>query len=58
VASAGVPVITAADLVEATQAVGLFVHRPGVLKRTAVKLFKVCSDLRLLSSCPHPGGLS
>ncbi|WP_406386817.1 aspartate ammonia-lyase [Streptomyces sp. NBC_01618] len=51
----GVPVITAPDLVEATQDVGAFVQLSGVLKRTAVKLSKICNDLRLLSSGPRTG---
>ncbi|MFB7224681.1 aspartate ammonia-lyase [Streptomyces sp. NPDC056227] len=51
----GVPVTPAADLVEATQDVGAFVQLSGVLKRTAVKLSKVCNDLRLLSSGPRAG---
>jgi aspartate ammonia-lyase len=51
----GVPVTTAADLIEATQDVGSFVQLSGVLKRTAVKLSKICNDLRLLSSGPRTG---
>ena len=51
----GVPVITAADLVEATQDCGAFVQVSGVLKRVAVKLSKTCNDLRLLSSGPRAG---
>ena len=51
----GVPVRTAADLVEATQDCGAFVHLSGVLKRIAVKLSKSCNDLRLLSSGPRAG---
>ncbi|MEJ8281874.1 aspartate ammonia-lyase [Pseudonocardia spirodelae] len=51
----GVPVQTAADLVEATQDCGAFVHLSGVLKRIAVKLSKSCNDLRLLSSGPRAG---
>ena len=43
------------DLIEATQDVGAFVHLSGVLKRVAVKLSKVCNDLRLLSSGPRAG---
>ena len=46
---------TAHDLVEATQDVGAFVQVSGVLKRTAVKLSKICNDLRLLSSGPRSG---
>jgi aspartate ammonia-lyase len=49
------PLTTAVDLVEATQDVGVFVHVSGVLKRTAVKLSKICNDLRLLSSGPRAG---
>jgi len=51
----GVPVITAADLIEATQDCGAFVQLSGVLKRVAVKLSKTCNDLRLLSSGPRAG---
>jgi aspartate ammonia-lyase len=51
----GVPVKTAADLVEATQDCGAFVQVSGVLKRVAVKLSKTCNDLRLLSSGPRAG---
>ncbi|GHB28011.1 aspartate ammonia-lyase [Streptomyces viridiviolaceus] len=43
------------DLVEATQDVGVFVQLSGVLKRVAVKLSKICNDLRLLSSGPQAG---
>ena len=51
----GIPVVTAADLVEATQDCGAFVQVSGVLKRVAVKLSKTCNDLRLLSSGPRAG---
>ncbi|MEX4004853.1 aspartate ammonia-lyase [Paraburkholderia sp. EG285A] len=51
----GIPVITSPNLVEATQDVGSFVQLSGVLKRVAVKLSKVCNDLRLLSSGPRAG---
>jgi aspartate ammonia-lyase len=51
----GVRVVSATDLVEATQDVGSFVQLSGVLKRTAVKLSKICNDLRLLSSGPRSG---
>jgi aspartate ammonia-lyase len=46
---------TAADLVKATSDTGVFLLVSGVLKRTAVKLSKVCSDLRLLASGPRAG---
>ncbi|WP_433868934.1 aspartate ammonia-lyase [Saccharopolyspora sp. CA-218241] len=47
--------VSAPDLVEATQDVGVFVQLSGVLKRTAVKVSKICNDLRLLSSGPQGG---
>lgn len=47
--------VSATDLVEATQDVGVFVQLSGVLKRTAVKVSKICNDLRLLSSGPQAG---
>lgn len=55
IAITGLPLETAADLVEATQDCGAFVHLSGVLKRVAVKISKVCNDLRLLSSGPRAG---
>src|SRR5579862_3182956 len=51
----GVPVVTASNLIEATQDCGSFVQLSGVLKRVAVKLSKTCNDLRLLSSGPRVG---
>jgi aspartate ammonia-lyase len=51
----GVPLVPAANLVEATQDTGSFVQLSGVLKRVACKLSKVCNDLRLLSSGPQAG---
>ena len=51
----GIRLITAQNLVEATQDAGAFVQLSGVLKRVAVKLSKVCNDLRLLSSGPRAG---
>jgi aspartate ammonia-lyase len=51
----GIPLVTAPNLVEATQDCGAFVQLSGVLKRVAVKLSKSCSDLRLLSSGPRAG---
>jgi aspartate ammonia-lyase len=41
--------------VEATADTGVFVQLSGVLKRCAVKLSKICNDLRLLSSGPRTG---
>lgn len=51
----GIALITAPNLVEATQDCGAFVQISGVLKRIAVKLSKTCNDLRLLSSGPRAG---
>ena len=51
----GLPLVTAANLIEATQDCGGFVQLSGVLKRVAVKLSKTCNDLRLLSSGPRAG---
>ena len=51
----GIPLVTAVNLVEATQDAGAFVQLSGVLKRVAVKLSKTCNDLRLLSSGPRAG---
>lgn len=45
----------AQNLIEATSDVGAFVTFSGVLKRIAVKLSKICNDLRLLSSGPRTG---
>ena len=52
---AGVELIVSPNLIEATQDAGSFVQLSGVLKRVAVKLSKVCNDLRLLSSGPRAG---
>jgi aspartate ammonia-lyase len=51
----GIDFLTAPNLVEATQDCGAFVQLSGVLKRVAVKVSKVCNDLRLLSSGPRAG---
>jgi aspartate ammonia-lyase len=51
----GLPVVGARDLIEATSDTGVFVQLSGVLKRTAVKVSKICNDLRLLSSGPQAG---
>jgi aspartate ammonia-lyase len=45
----------AGDLIEATSDMGAFVTFSGVLKRIAVKLSKICNDLRLLNSGPRAG---
>jgi aspartate ammonia-lyase len=46
---------TAPDLIEATADAGIFMTASGTLKRAAVKLSKICNDLRLLSSGPQAG---
>jgi len=51
----GHPMVLAADLIEATSDCGAFVMFSGVLKRVAVKISKICNDLRLLSSGPRAG---
>jgi aspartate ammonia-lyase len=51
----GIRLVTASNLIEATQDAGAFVQVSGVLKRVAVKLSKTCNDLRLLSSGPRAG---
>ena len=49
------PLVPASNLIEATSDMGAFVLFSGVLKRVAVKLSKICNDLRLLSSGPRAG---
>ncbi len=51
----GFPVKLATNLVEATQDTGSFVMFSSAVKRLAVKLSKICNDLRLLSSGPRAG---
>jgi aspartate ammonia-lyase len=51
----GVDLVPAGDLIEATSDMGAFVTFSGVLKRIAVKLSKICNDLRLLNSGPRAG---
>jgi len=51
----GLNLIMSPNLVEATQDTGVFVMAAGMLKRTAVKLSKICNDLRLMSSGPRAG---
>ncbi len=49
------PVTNAHNLVEATQDTGPFLMYSSAVKRLAVKLSKICNDLRLLSSGPRAG---
>lgn len=51
----GLPLKGAADYVEATSDCGIFIILSSSLKRLAVKLSKICNDLRLLSSGPRTG---
>lgn len=51
----GIELTPASNLVEATWDTGAFVTFSSVLKRVAVKISKVCNDLRLLSSGPRAG---
>ena len=51
----GLQFVLSHDLVEATSDTGVFVQLSGVLKRTAVKLTKICNDIRLLASGPRCG---
>lgn len=49
------PLIPARDLIEASSDLGAFVMFSGALKRVAIKLSKICNDLRLLGSGPRAG---
>ena len=51
----GWPIVSAPDLVEATPDTGSYVIYSSATKRLAVKLSKICNDLRLLSSGPRAG---
>jgi aspartate ammonia-lyase len=51
----GLPIYLASDLIEATQDTQAFVLYSSCMKSLAIKLSKVCNDLRLLSSGPRCG---
>ncbi|SFI73307.1 aspartate ammonia-lyase [Kaistella treverensis] len=51
----GRAIVSAPNLVEATPDTGSYVIYSSALKRLAVKLSKICNDLRLLSSGPRAG---
>jgi aspartate ammonia-lyase len=51
----GMKIKLAKNLIEATQDTGAFVMYSSAIKRLAVKLSKICNDLRLLSSGPRAG---
>src|SRR5262245_16589035 len=51
----GLPIHLAANLIEATQDTQAFVLYSSCMKSLAIKLSKICNDLRLLSSGPRCG---
>jgi aspartate ammonia-lyase len=51
----GLRLEAAPDLIEATSDTGVFMTFSSALKRSAIKLSKICNDLRLLSSGPQAG---
>ena len=51
----GFPIHLAENLIEATQNTQAFVLYSGCMKSLAIKLSKICNDLRLLSSGPRTG---
>ena len=51
----GFPIHLAGNLIEATQNTQAFVLYSGCMKSLAIKLSKICNDLRLLSSGPRTG---
>ncbi len=51
----GMEFVAGVDLVEATPDTGAYVSYSSALKRLAVKLSKICNDLRLLASGPRCG---
>ena len=51
----GLEIKTARDLIEATSDTGAYVLLHSAIKRAAMKLSKICNDLRLLSSGPRAG---
>ncbi|WP_459611825.1 aspartate ammonia-lyase [Corynebacterium urogenitale] len=51
----GLDIKSAGDLIEATSDCGAYVNAHGAVRRVAMKLSKICNDLRLLSSGPRAG---
>merc|ERR1712050_493279 len=51
----GFPMTLADDLIEASSSVGSFLYFSGIMRNIAVKVSKVCNDLRLLASGPRCG---
>ncbi len=54
-AIAEIKVTSARNMIEATSDTGVFIMNSSSIKRLAVKLSKICNDLRLLSSGPRTG---
>jgi len=51
----GMPITIADDLIEASSSLGAMLFFSGILRRVAVKISKICNDLRLLASGPRCG---
>lgn len=51
----GIPVKMSDNLIEASSDTGDYVQLSGALKRSVLKISKICNDLRLLSSGPRCG---
>ncbi len=51
----GLKIVKAKNLIEATQDTGAFIMFSSAVKRLAIKLSKMCNDLRLMSSGPRAG---
>lgn len=51
----GMPIVAASNMIEATNDTGSYVIYSSAVKRLAVKLSKICNDLRLMSSGPRTG---
>ncbi|AGF72481.1 aspartate ammonia-lyase [Corynebacterium halotolerans YIM 70093 = DSM 44683] len=51
----GLDIVSSRDLIEATSDTGAYVLAHSAVKRAAMKLSKICNDLRLLSSGPRAG---
>ncbi|WP_192820417.1 aspartate ammonia-lyase [Rufibacter sp. LB8] len=51
----GMPITLAPNLIEATSDMGTYIQLSAMIKRSALKISKLCNDLRLLSSGPRTG---
>lgn len=51
----GIPLVLSDDLIDASSDTGDYVQLSGALKRSVLKISKICNDLRLLSSGPRCG---